>query len=75
MSEGGGWSELFWNNHDQPRAINRFIDVKNFRNEGATMLAAAIHLLVVHHIFTWAKKLVCSIQIMTPWLIMLMLNV
>ena len=44
MSEGGGWSALFWNNHDQPRAINRFIDVKNFRNEGATMLAAAIHL-------------------------------
>ncbi|SDL64183.1 alpha,alpha-phosphotrehalase [Streptococcus equinus] len=44
MSQGGGWSALFWNNHDQPRALNRFIDVKNFRNEGATMLAAAIHL-------------------------------
>ena len=44
MSERGGWSALFWNNHDQPRALNRFVDVKNFRNEGATMLAASIHL-------------------------------
>lgn len=44
MSAGNGWSALFWNNHDQPRALNRFVDVKNFRAEGATMLAAAIHL-------------------------------
>lgn len=44
MSQGNGWNALFWNNHDQPRVLNRFIDVKNFRNEGATMLAAAIHL-------------------------------
>lgn len=44
MSEGGGWSALFWNNHDQPRALNRFVDVEYFRNEGATMLAASIHL-------------------------------
>lgn len=44
MSEGNGWSALFWNNHDQPRALNRFIDVEHFRNEGATMLAASIHL-------------------------------
>ncbi|WP_303973334.1 alpha,alpha-phosphotrehalase [Streptococcus merionis] len=44
MSEGGGWNALFWNNHDQPRALNRFVDVTNFREEGATMLAAAIHL-------------------------------
>ena len=44
MSTGNGWSALFWNNHDQPRALNRFVDVKNFRTEGATMLAAAIHL-------------------------------
>lgn len=44
MSEGNGWSALFWNNHDQPRALNRFVDVAHFRNEGATMLAAAIHL-------------------------------
>jgi trehalose-6-phosphate hydrolase len=44
MSAGGGWNALFWNNHDQPRAINRFIDYKNFRVKGATMLAASIHL-------------------------------
>lgn len=44
MSENGGWNALFWNNHDQPRALNRFIDVKNFRVKGAKMLAASIHL-------------------------------
>ncbi|MBP2623382.1 alpha,alpha-phosphotrehalase [Streptococcus oricebi] len=44
MSDHDGWSALFWNNHDQPRALNRFVDVKNFRNEGATMMAASIHL-------------------------------
>ena len=44
MSAGNGWSALFWNNHDQPRALNRFVDVEHFRVEGATMLAAAIHL-------------------------------
>ncbi|MGT2926537.1 alpha,alpha-phosphotrehalase [Streptococcus cuniculipharyngis] len=44
MSQGNGWNALFYNNHDQPRALNRFIDVENFREEGATMLAASIHL-------------------------------
>ena len=44
MSDHNGWSALFWNNHDQPRALNRFVDVKTFRYEGATMLAASIHL-------------------------------
>lgn len=44
MSDHDGWSALFWNNHDQPRALNRFVDVQHFRNEGATMLAASIHL-------------------------------
>ena len=24
MQEGGGWNALFWDNHDQPRAITRF---------------------------------------------------
>ncbi len=39
------WLEhTLYNNHDQPRALNRFVDIKNFRNEGATMLAASIHL-------------------------------
>lgn len=44
MSDHDGWSALFWNNHDQPRALNRFVDVQHFRNEGTTMLAASIHL-------------------------------
>ncbi|MBA2795162.1 alpha,alpha-phosphotrehalase [Streptococcus porcinus] len=44
MSEGDGWNALFYNNHDQPRALNRFVDIDNFRDEGATMLAASIHL-------------------------------
>ncbi|WP_161979066.1 alpha,alpha-phosphotrehalase [Streptococcus sp. S784/96/1] len=44
MSQGNGWNALFYNNHDQPRALNRFVNVKNFREEGATMLAASIHL-------------------------------
>lgn len=44
MSDKDGWSTLFWNNHDQPRALNRFVDIQNFRKEGATMLAASIHL-------------------------------
>lgn len=44
MSQGNGWNALFYNNHDQPRALNRFVNVEDFRNEGATMLAASIHL-------------------------------
>ena len=44
MSDKNGWSALFWNNHDQPRSLNRFVDIQHFRNEGATMLAASIHL-------------------------------
>lgn len=44
MSDKDGWSALFWNNHDQPRALNRFVDIQNFRKEGATMLADSIHL-------------------------------
>ena len=32
-------------NHDQPRALNRFGDVQRYRAESATMLATVIHLL------------------------------
>ena len=56
MSDKDGWSALFWNNHDQPRALNRFVDIQNFRKEGATMLAASIHLSVGHLISIWARK-------------------
>lgn len=45
MQEGGGWNALFWNNHDQPRANNRFGDVENFPYETSTMLAQTIHMM------------------------------
>ncbi len=45
MDEGGGWNALFWNNHDQPWALNRFGDPINYREKSATALATAIHLL------------------------------
>nr|WP_054757390.1 alpha,alpha-phosphotrehalase [Liquorilactobacillus satsumensis] len=41
----GGWNALFWNNHDQPRALNRFGDVHKYREKSAEMLALALHLL------------------------------
>ncbi|MCI7457895.1 alpha,alpha-phosphotrehalase [Actinomyces urogenitalis] len=45
LQEGGGWNALFWNNHDQPRALDRFGDPQRYRYESATMLATAIHML------------------------------
>lgn len=45
MEEGGGWNALFWNNHDQPRALDRFGDPVHYREESATMLATTIHLM------------------------------
>ncbi|MFT3875032.1 MAG: alpha,alpha-phosphotrehalase [Propioniciclava sp.] len=45
MQEGNGWNALFWNNHDQPRALDRFGDPVRYREESATMLATVIHLL------------------------------
>lgn len=44
MSEHDGWNALFWNNHDQPRALNRFVDWQTYRVAGAQVLAAMIHL-------------------------------
>ncbi|MDO4243161.1 MAG: alpha,alpha-phosphotrehalase [Actinomyces sp.] len=45
LQDGGGWNALFWNNHDQPRALDRFADPRHHRDKSATMLATAIHLL------------------------------
>ncbi|MFD1672358.1 alpha,alpha-phosphotrehalase [Agrilactobacillus yilanensis] len=45
MAEAGGWNALFWNNHDQPWAINRFGDPVHYREKSAEMLATTIHLL------------------------------
>jgi len=45
MDAGGGWQALFWNNHDQPRALNRFGDAGKYRIKSAEMLATVIHLM------------------------------
>ncbi|MFC3747778.1 alpha,alpha-phosphotrehalase [Paenibacillus sp. GCM10012306] len=43
MQEGGGWNALFFNNHDQPRALSRFADDGRYRVESAKMLATTLH--------------------------------
>ncbi len=43
MQQGGGWNALFWNNHDQPRALTRFTDDEEYRTESAKMLATTLH--------------------------------
>ncbi|NMO96564.1 alpha,alpha-phosphotrehalase [Paenibacillus lemnae] len=43
MYEGGGWNALFWNNHDQPRALTRFTDDRRYRKESAKLLATTVH--------------------------------
>lgn len=45
MQAGNGWNALFWNNHDQPRANDRFGDPDTHPYETATMLATTLHLL------------------------------
>ena len=39
MYNEGGWNALFWTNHDQPRALARFLDDEEFRIESAKNLA------------------------------------
>ena len=43
MYEGNGWNATFWNNHDQPRALSRFGDDKNFHEKSGKMLATVLH--------------------------------
>lgn len=45
MSDNEGWNALFWNNHDQPRALNRFGHTGAYREKSGKMLAATLHLL------------------------------
>lgn len=45
MAQAGGWNAVFWCNHDQPRAVSRFGDDKNYWKESAKMLASCIHLM------------------------------
>ncbi|GKT03742.1 alpha,alpha-phosphotrehalase [Furfurilactobacillus entadae] len=44
LAADGGWPALFWNNHDQPRALDRFGDVGRYRVQAAEMLANVVHL-------------------------------
>ncbi len=39
-----GWNSLYWDNHDQPRAVSRFGDDGEFRVESAKLLATVLHL-------------------------------
>jgi trehalose-6-phosphate hydrolase len=43
MQKGQGWNALFFNNHDQPRALSRFTDDKVYRVESAKLLATTLH--------------------------------
>lgn len=44
MEEADGWNALFWNNHDQPRAVSRFCKEKKYQEKAAKMLASCTHL-------------------------------
>jgi oligo-1,6-glucosidase len=39
-----GWNSLYWNNHDQPRAVSRFGDDGEHRERSAKLLATVLHL-------------------------------
>jgi oligo-1,6-glucosidase len=39
-----GWNSLYWDNHDQPRAVSRFGDDGEHRVTAAKMLATVLHL-------------------------------
>ncbi|MBM5695352.1 alpha,alpha-phosphotrehalase [Listeria seeligeri] len=46
MYEENGWDALFWNNHDQPRALGRFVsDAPEHSYHAATLLAATTHFM------------------------------
>ena len=45
MQDADAWNALFFNNHDQPRALSRFGNDKEYRKESAKMLAAVTHLM------------------------------
>ena len=43
--EGKAWNSLYWDNHDQPRAVSRFgNDSKEWRELSAKMLATVLHM-------------------------------
>lgn len=45
MQKADGWNAVFWCNHDQPRAVSRFGNDKEYWKESSKMLASLIHLM------------------------------
>ena len=45
MAEKNAWNALFWDNHDQPRALSRFGDDRSYWKESGKMLGALTHLM------------------------------
>lgn len=44
--ENSAWNSLYWNNHDQPRAVSRFgNDSSEFRELSSKMLATCLHMM------------------------------
>ncbi|HHV13478.1 MAG TPA: alpha-glucosidase [Clostridiales bacterium] len=44
--KGKAWNSLYWDNHDQPRAVSRFgNDSTKYRNLSAKMLATCLHMM------------------------------
>ena len=42
---GEAWNSLYWDNHDQPRAVSRYGNDKEYRAESAKMLATSLHMM------------------------------
>jgi oligo-1,6-glucosidase len=42
---GIAWNSLFWQNHDQPRILNRLGDPVHYRERSAKLLAICLHLM------------------------------
>lgn len=40
-----GWNSLYWDNHDQPRAVSRFGNDEMWWEESAKMLATCLHMM------------------------------
>ena len=45
MQKEDAWNALFWCNHDQPRAISRFANDKQYHKQSGKMLASALHFM------------------------------
>ncbi|GEP23171.1 glycoside hydrolase family 13 protein [Lentilactobacillus diolivorans] len=44
--DGQGWNSLYWNNHDQPRAVSRFAnDDPKYRVRAAKLLGTTLHMM------------------------------